>query len=71
LTLKEQFIEKCKEVKIPQIISVAVQLPSGAIEVITNTQDIFTKINYYVDTYDENFRLKHNTAIQILGYMLV
>jgi hypothetical protein len=69
--LKEQFIEKCNEVIVPQVLSIAVQLPSGAIEVITNTQDTLTKVSYYKDMYDEEFRLKHNKAIRIVGFMVV
>jgi hypothetical protein len=70
-TLKEQFIEKCKEVSVPKVLTVAVKLPSGAIEVITNTEDTVTKALYYTDTYDEHFRLKHNKAVQIVGFMVV
>jgi hypothetical protein len=50
---------------------VAVRLPTGAIEIITNTQQIESKIEYYKNAYDDNFCLKTNTAIQIIGYMLV
>jgi hypothetical protein len=52
-------------------IVVAVKLPSGAIEVITNYQDVETKINYYVNAYDNEFKLKSNPEVQIIGYMLV
>lgn len=71
MSLKEKFVEECKEKKVPKIISVAVKLPSGAIEVITNTQDTVTKALYYTDTYDKDFRLKHNKDIQIVGFMVV
>lgn len=70
-TLKEQFVAKCKEVKVPKIITVAVQLPSGAVETITNTQDTVTKALYYTDNYDENFCLKHNNAVKIVDFMVI
>ena len=44
MNLKERFIEEVKAVGTPQIISVAVKLPSGAIEVITNTQELYLKL---------------------------
>ena len=50
---------------------VAVKLPTGAIEIITNTEQIQSKIEYYRNAYDDNFCLKTNTAIKIVGYMLV
>ena len=70
MNLKERFIEEVKAVGTPQIISVAVK-PSGAIEIITNTQETVSKADYYINTYDEEFKLKHNNAIQIVGYMIV
>ncbi|BAR85732.1 MULTISPECIES: hypothetical protein [Bacillus] len=71
MKLKERFIEEVKAVGTPQIISVAVKLPNGAVEVITNTQETVSKVDYYINTYDDEFRLKHNNAIQIVGYMIV
>jgi hypothetical protein len=50
---------------------VAVKLPTGAIELITNTDQIESKVEYYKNAYDDNFCLKTNPAIQIVGYMLV
>jgi hypothetical protein len=70
-TLKDQFLNEVSANDELKIISVAVKLPSGAIEVITNTQDLETKARYYAETYDENFCLKHNSAIQIVGFMVV
>lgn len=50
---------------------VAVKLPTGAIELITNADQLQTKIEYYKNAYDDNFCLKTNPAIQIVGFMLV
>lgn len=71
MDLKRRFIKEALELGTPQIISVAVKLPSGAIEVITNTQETASKVDYYTNTYDDEFKLKHNKAIQIVGYMIV
>lgn len=49
----------------------AVKLPTGAIELITNTDQIESKVEYYKNAYDDNFCLKTNPVIQIVGYMLV
>ncbi|HDR7969494.1 TPA: hypothetical protein QCY14_004886 [Bacillus pacificus] len=69
--LKDRFIEEVKAIGTPQIISVAVKLPNGAIEVITNTQETVSKTDYYINTYDNDFKLKHNSQVQIVGYMIV
>jgi hypothetical protein len=50
---------------------IAVKLPTGAIELITNTDQLASKIEYYTKAYDDNFCLKNNPSIQIVGYMLV
>jgi hypothetical protein len=50
---------------------VAIKLPTGAIELIANTDQINSKVEYYKNAYDDNFCLKTNPAIQIVGYMLV
>lgn len=69
--MKEEFIKEVSKKDDLKIISMAVKLPSGAIEVITNTQDLENKARYYAKTYDDDFRLKHNKDIQIVGYMVV
>lgn len=50
---------------------VAVKLPSGSVELITNNNHLDTKAKYYVDHYDDDFRLKTNPEVRIVGYMLV
>jgi hypothetical protein len=55
----------------PQLLVAAVKLPTGAIEVITNTQDLQSKIDYYLNAYDDDFRLKVNPNVQIVNYMLI
>ncbi|PEN17590.1 hypothetical protein CN630_32740, partial [Bacillus wiedmannii] len=69
MSLKKRFIQEVNELRTIQIISVAVKLPSGAVEVITNTQETASKAEYYVNAYDCEFRLKHNSEVQIVGYM--
>ncbi|MNL78835.1 hypothetical protein D3C87_2053180 [compost metagenome] len=50
----------------------AVESPTGAIETITNhSVNIPGKVEYYKNAYDDNFQLKNNPAISIVGFMLV
>ncbi len=44
---------------------VFVRLPSGALEMIINTNDIYNKFSYYKQSYDDNLRLYNNTNIKI------
>lgn len=50
---------------------VAVRLPSGATELITNTSFLPSKVSYYQTAYDESFRLKANGSIRIINFMIV
>lgn len=54
-----------------RVLVMAVQLPSGAIEVITNTEDLDSKANYYINAYDLEFHLKANPAVKVVGFMVV
>jgi hypothetical protein len=55
----------------PRMIAVAVKLPSGAIEAIVNYHEVESKIDYYLNAYDNEFKLKANKDIQIMSYMIV
>ncbi|KIL35159.1 hypothetical protein SD71_16160 [Cohnella kolymensis] len=57
--------------RVPEVLVTAVRLPTGAIETITNTQQLPEKIEYISKSYDDDFRLKANPSVQIVGYMLV
>jgi|GEM_PF-6212592 len=50
---------------------VAVKLPTGATELIVNTENLQSKFEYYLSAYDEEMRLKANPAISIVGCMFV
>lgn len=69
--LKQQFIKDVKASVAPTHLVVAIHLPSGAKEIITNTQMLEDKINYYTDQYDESFCLRANPHVRIVNYMLV
>lgn len=70
--LRTRFIEEAEE-KGPtaQMLIVAVKLPTGAVELITNTAMLHTKIDYYKNAYNEELKLKGNTNVQIVGFMFV
>lgn len=55
----------------PQYIVTAVKLPTGAIEIAINDKEIAGKIDYILDAYDENMRLKTNTSIVMQNVMIV
>lgn len=71
-SLKNQFIIDVRQLRsTPKVLTVAVELPSGAIEVITNTEGLQEKFEWYTTKYDEDFKLIANPVIRIVGYMLV
>lgn len=55
----------------PKFIVAAVSLPTGAVELITNTEQIESKIEYYLSAYDEEMRLKTKSEIFIKAVMVV
>ena len=70
--LRARFLQEAEEKeKTAQMLIAAVKLPTGAVEVITNTALIPTKVNYYNNAYDEEFKLKTNPNVQIIGFMFV
>ena len=54
----------------PQYIVTAVKLPTGAIELAVNTNQIKEKIEYILNAYDEDMRLKTNDCIEMAQVMV-
>lgn len=57
--------------RVPHHLIVAVLLPTAAIEIIHNIEQLKDKINNYINQYDDEFKLKANPAVQIIDYMIV
>lgn len=55
----------------PQYLITAVKLPTGAIELAVNNQNIADKIDYILEAYDDNMHLKTNTSIVMQNIMIV
>ena len=55
----------------PQYIVTAVKLPTGAIEIAVNDKKIASKIDYILDAYDSDMRLKTNREICMQNIMIV
>ena len=65
-----KMLNKIREGYEPKYLVVAVELNTGAIEFITNTNLIRSKIEYYLNAYDDNMQLKANNAIKIKDIMV-
>lgn len=55
----------------PAYIVTAVKLPTGAIELAVNTQNIESKIDYILEAYDQDMQLKTNNTIVMQNIMVV
>ena len=55
----------------PSYLVTAVKLPTGAIEIAVNDKNIVEKIDYILNAYDEEMRLKTNTDIVMQNIMIV
>ena len=68
---KMNFVRDYSEkIKIKAIV-VAVQLPSGAVEIITNYEDLENKYMYYLETYDSDMVMYKNENIRIINWMIL
>lgn len=72
---REKIIKKVenldKESKPLSLVVTVVKLPTGALEVITNTQFLIEKIRYILDAYDENLRLKKCNDIELVDCIIL
>lgn len=55
----------------PTYLVTAVKLPTGAIELAINNTGIPEKIDYILEAYDENMRLKSNPEVVMQQLMVV
>jgi hypothetical protein len=55
----------------PQYLVTAVKLPTGAIELAVNTQNIADKIDYILEAYDDDMQLKTNTSIKMKNILII
>lgn len=67
----ELYDRQVREAFKPHYIVTAVKLPTGAIELAVNTENIAEKINYILDAYDEDMHLKTNQDIVMQNLMVV
>ncbi len=72
---KNEFINKFHDVrfsmKAPRYLIMAIKLPNGAIEIITNVDDLQEKFLYYQSAYDDEMRLIKNNNIRIIDCMVI
>ena len=55
----------------PTYLVTAVKLPTGAIELAINNENIPAKIDYILEAYDEHMHLKSNPEIVMQQLMVV
>ena len=67
----ELYDEQVREAFKPRYIVTAVKLPTGAIELAINTENIAEKIDYILEAYDQDMQLKTNTSVVMQNLMVV
>lgn len=55
----------------PTYLVTAVKLPTDAIEITVNTSNIEQKIEYILEAYDDDMKLKSTPEIQMTNLMIV
>ena len=63
--------EEVRKVFEPSYLITAVKLPTGAIELAINDKNIVEKIDYILEAYDADMRLKSNPEISMSNMMIV
>lgn len=71
LSQMKRAIEDDAEMFTPKYLVVATKLPTGAIEIAVNNEHIPEKIDYILEAYDEDMRLKTNPEVSIEQLMVV
>lgn len=49
----------------------AIRMPTGAVEIITNTQFLESKIDYYLNAYDSDLILRTCKDVKLVGILIV
>ncbi len=72
-TSEDESAEGCENLQPfkPTYIVTAVKLPTGAIELAVNNEHIKEKIEYILEAYDDDMRLKTNTNVVMQNIMVV
>jgi len=70
---EDMLVEGCENLQPfePTYLITAVKLPTGAIELAVNNCNIKEKIEYILNAYDDDMRLKTNTNIVMQNIMVV
>lgn len=55
----------------PSYMVTAVKLPTGAIELAINNTEILDKINYILESYDNEMKLRTNSDVVMTNIMVV
>lgn len=70
MTKKEEFIKKW-ESSVNNLLITVLKMPFGSFETIINSQNLDEKVNYILNAYDNDLRLKTYEDIQIIDYIIV
>jgi hypothetical protein len=71
---KQNFLDAYDDAKVGHHcgrLVLATKLPSGATEIMINTEDIPGKVKYIDDTYGDDMAMRNNPMIKIIDYMFV
>lgn len=71
MSRREQFLMAWQRVSDPKYLVVAIHLPSGVPEIITNAYNLGEKFDYILRMYDENLAMNGNSNIYIEDWMIV
>lgn len=70
MTRKDRFMNEWATTLSPSLLVVVIGLPSGALEVIQNSQNLGEKIRYYSEEYDEDLDLIRNSDVRIVDWII-
>ena len=71
MSLKMLFTQDYSQKTIVKAIVVAIQLPSGSVEIITNYEDLENKYVYYLETYNGDMKKYENPDVRIIDWMIL
>lgn len=69
--LRKKFVSETSGDEQYQLMVKIVQKSTGTLETIVNSEKIDDEIKYILETYDDEFKMKRNPSISIVGYLLI
>jgi len=71
IALEQHLVDVVINGKAPTHLVTAVRLPTGAVEIAVNTENLDEKLHYIARSYDDEMRLKTSPFVRMIDIMVI